>query len=279
MIYIEKNDKPNFLEKNLCLIKNDKDTIYVPLLNKLSDKKVKKIANRTVKVINKMSNSKKVVIDKELKKEPLYLNYLNSYDLKISDGKWLFRVMLLDIIDYIIIKKKLKKPYISILINDLNEIEYENIKKIARKFNTINIITNHIEKFKKLENELYENEGIIITITNNKKKSLKKSNIIINYDFPDELINKYCINENAIIINEIFKIKVKNKRFNGLCINDFEIDYRDDIKYNKEFSNRYFYKDIYESNFYKKQVLDDIYKKIKQDKVIITKLILNNGEL
>ena len=50
--------------------------------------------------------------------------------------------------------------------------------------------------------------GIIITITNNKKKSLMKSQIIINVDFPKELIDRYRINEYATIINIKEKLKI-----------------------------------------------------------------------
>ena len=44
-------------------------------------------------------------------------------------------------------------------------------------------------------------------------------------------------------------------------------------------SDKYFLKDIYESELYKKQRIDKIKEKIKLDKVTIKKLILNNGEL
>ena len=73
-------------------------------------------------------------------------------------------------------KKKIKKEEttISILINDLTEIELENIKILAENYKNLNIVTNHIEKFKKLEDKFMEN-GIMITIVNNKKKSLMKS--------------------------------------------------------------------------------------------------------
>ena len=71
----------------------------------------------------------------------------------------------------------------------------------------MNIVTNNIEKFKKLEDKIMEN-GIMITIGNNKKKSLMKSKIILNIDFPNELINKYMIKEDAIIINVPGKVKI-----------------------------------------------------------------------
>ena len=74
----------------------------------------------------------------------------------------------------------------------------------------MNIVTNHIEKFKKLEDKFMEN-GIMITIGNNKKKSLMKSKIILNIDFPNELINKYMIKDDAIIINVPGKAKINMK--------------------------------------------------------------------
>ena len=51
----------------------------------------------------------------------------------------------------------------------------------------------------------------MITINNNKKKSLTKSDIILNIDFPNELINKYRIAENANIINIKGETKIKQK--------------------------------------------------------------------
>lgn len=279
MFYIEKNDKPNFIEKRLSLLKVRDNTIMLPILQNINEKQIEKIAIKTNKIIEKYSNSKKVVISKEIQHEQTYINYLNTYGIEISDGKWLFEVLLPDIIEYIIEKRKLEKVNISILINDLTDIELENIEKLTRKYKSINIVTNHVEKFKKIEKRLDENEGIILTITNNKKKSLKKSQIIINVDFPKELINKYSINENAVIVNIRGKLKINNKRFNGLNINNYEIDYRDDKKENKALSNKYYLKDLYESELYKKQRISQIREKLKMDKVIIKKLILNNGEL
>ena len=136
-----------------------------------------------------------------------------------------------------------------------------------------------MRKFKKLENDLVEEDGIIITITNNKKKSLMKSHIILNIDFPRELLNKYMIKDDSIIVNIREKVKINKKRFNGLNISDYEIDYRDDKKDKEALSGKYYFKDLYESSLYKKQRISDIKEKIKLDKVIIKELVLNNGKL
>ena len=213
-----------------------------------------------------------------MQEEEKYINYLNEYGIEIADGRWLFEILLTDIISYIVEKQKIEKVNISILINDLTDIEYKNIKILAQQYTTLNIVTNHIEKFKKLEKQLQEN-GIIITITNNKKKSLMKSQIIINIDFPKELINKYRINEKATIINVKRPVKITQKRFDGITVNDYEIEYIKDICNEKFFGNEYNLKDLYEAEMYKKTSYEDLRKKIKADKVSINKVFLNNGEL
>ena len=228
MVYIEKNDKPNFIEKILNLIRVKENTIILPINEKMTEKKIEKLAMKTYKKITKISNSKKIVLSKEMKEEEKYINYLNTYGMEISEGRWLFEILLTDIVKYITEKQKIEKANISILINDLTDIEFNNIKILAQKYNMINIVTNHIEKFRKLENQLKE-EGIIITITNNKKKSLMKSNIIVNVDFPKELLNKYSLNENACTINLKKIVKITQKRFNGLTVNDYEIVFRNDV--------------------------------------------------
>lgn len=70
-----------------------------------------------------------------------------------------------------------------------------------------------------------------INISNNKKKCLRKKEIIINIDFPEELINKYNIYEKAIIINIEENIEITNKKFNGINLNYYELDLDD--KYSK----------------------------------------------
>ncbi len=278
MIYIEKNDKPNIIEKMLNLIKVQDSTIILPINEKTKEKQIEKIAKKTIKVIGKISNSKKIVLSKKMKKEEKYINYLNEYGIEIADGRWLFEILLTDIVNYIVEKQKIERVNISVLINDLTDKEFENIKLLAQKYTTINIVTNHIEKFRKLEQQLQE-KGIIATITNNKKKSLMKSQIIINIDFPKELINKYRINENAAIINVKRPIKITQKRFNGVTVNDYEIEYRNDICNEKFFVDKYNLKDLYEAEMYKRDSFTNLRKKIKNDKVLINKLYLNNGEL
>ena len=112
MFYIEKNDKSNFIQKKLNLLKILDNTILLPITENMNERQIEKISLKTKKIIEKNSNSKKVVLSKEIKKQKKYINYLNSYGIEISDGKWLFEILLPEIIEYIINKKQFKKEKI-----------------------------------------------------------------------------------------------------------------------------------------------------------------------
>jgi len=97
------------------------------------------------------------------------------------------------------------------------------------------------------------------------------SESIINVDFPEELINKYRIHDNSIIININEKINLKSKRFNGININDYRIKIPYEYKL-KGFQDEI----IYESLMYGKKY-EIIKDKIEKDKIVINNLIGNNG--
>lgn len=227
MYYIEKNDKPTLFIKilNLPIIKENK--IILPVKNKESQKNSIKLAKKTKKILDK-TRSNKIVISRDLKKDEIYTNMLYSYNYNIVDGKWLFEAISCIVVDYISNVKGLKKEetQVSVLVNYLTQYTFENIKKLAKEYKGLNIVTNHIQKFKNLEEKLHKEEGILITVTNNKKKSLLKSAIILNIDFPTELINKFNIQEKAIIINVCGNVKINKKKFEGININDYEIKIR-----------------------------------------------------
>ena len=192
MYYIENNDKPRFLESMFKIIKIEGNKLILPLKTKNINKKyLAKLARKTKKILDK-TKSKKIVLSKILKENEEYKNILYTYGFDIVDGKWLFEVISCEVLDYIVNLENIKKEdtEISILVNYITQNTLENIKKIARQYKRLNIVTNHIEKLKKIEEELYNKEGIMIIVTNNKKKSLSKSKIILNIDFSEEqLIN------------------------------------------------------------------------------------------
>ncbi|MBR3002198.1 MAG: hypothetical protein IKF38_01310 [Clostridia bacterium] len=113
----------------------------------------------------------------------------------------------------------------------------------------------------------------MITVTNNKKKSLAKSKLILNIDFPKELLNKYYVFDEAIILNINGNMKIDRKRFNGKIINDYEINVTPEaIQGYEGNAQKYFTKHLYEAEFYFNIPYKDFQKKIIKDKLQILSL-------
>lgn len=281
MRYVQETDKPSKIKKFFNYIQVQDNHIILPIQEeKIDIKKAEILANRTIKILNK-NNTKKIVLSKTMKKQEKYINFLISKKIEIVDSKWLFEVLSYEVIEYILNKRKQKKEFseITVLINENTFMEIDIIKLFAKSFKRVNIVSKEIEKFKKLEEQLQE-QGIIITVSNNKRTSLKKAEIILNIDFSKETINKYNIYENAVIINIQGNVKIDKKRFNGVVINDYDVLYQNSeiesgIKSN--YLEKFDKKDIYEAQFYKTQNFDNVRKIIKKDNVFISKLIGNNG--
>lgn len=218
---IQETDKPKKICKIFNIVELEQNRVILPITKseiengKLSQKKAQILAKN---IVNKLKNAigNNVILSKEIKKQKNLVNYLYSQNMNIIDGKWLFGILSDEAITYVVNKKKMKKEKlnVSILVNDVEDYVLENIKLIVGKYKRVNIVTNQLEKFKKLEKEIFEKDGIMVTVTNNKKKSLTRSNVILNYDFPTELINKYKIYDEAIILNVKQNVFISSKRFN-----------------------------------------------------------------
>lgn len=282
MYYIQESDKPKILYKIFNIVELIEDKIILPIAKdeKIDNKKAKILALKTKKILEK-TGCKKICVSKKIKEQTEYINDLRIFNIEIIEGKWLFSILINKILDYITNKNKIKKSdtTISILINKLDkDYIYEHIKNIIKEYKTVNIITNNTSKFKKLEEEIYQKDGIMINISNNKKKSLVRSKIILNIDFSNELINQYNLPENSIIININNKVKIAKKRFNGININDYEIKYLNIDEFDYDKYSLYEQKDIYESQIYQNQPFEYIKRKIERDKVEIAYLQGNKNK-
>ena len=269
MYYIKETDKPSKFAEFFHIVKLENDTIILPILGtSLDEKTAYKLAIKTKTILDK-TNSKKLVLSKQVKQQEAYTNYLYSYNYEIVDGRWLFQMLLFDVLEYIIKKLKIKEEEIKIgiLVNDISDLAIYAIEKLVTKYKYVKIVTNHINYFKNIEEKISEEQGIFINVGNNKRKILSKTNIILNLDFPTELINRYTIYNTATIINFKGNVKIKDKRFNGLNINDYEIDWK-----TNPHLETFEAKDIYEAIQYKNQPIEETLKKIKRDNVMIQHL-------
>lgn len=276
---IQESDKPNFIFKLFNRIQLREDKIILPIgEEKISSRKAQKLAKKTKRILDK-AISKRIVISKKIQKQEEYVNLLHTYSLEIVEGKWLFEVLSCKMLDYILEKKEMKKEetQISILVNDVTENMLANIRKIAKEYKRVTIVTNHIQKFRKIEKQILEQDGIMITVGNNKRKGLAKSQLILNVDFPSELINQYNIYEKAIIINLRGNVKMNRKRFNGISINDYDIAFQEMEEFDYDKNTKYKACEIYEAQMNKKQPFYEIMKQVEKDRVKITQLVGMNS--
>lgn len=225
-IFLEQSKKMRLLKK--VTLKNNK-----MFINKNLEKASLKSKIKIVQKIKNILENKKVrqlCIEKNLKNDIQFINLLYSNNINICTPKWIFKQKTDEIISQILKDKKREETEISICVNEVDSQIEKYIYKFAKEFKTINIVTNHIGKFKKIEEKLYEEDGILINLSNNRRKSLLKAKLILNIDFPKELINEFAIYDNSTIINWDDNLKIRKKRFNGKIIEEINLDLAENSK-------------------------------------------------
>lgn len=269
--YYIKQEKSSLIKK--IKIEGNRCIIYSGLKN---EKETRNVANKIMK-----KGVENIILPKTLYNNESFIKWLKSNQINIVDGMWLGKYLVFEMLEFIIENKKIKKEEtnIAFTINEITDLAIETIKALCNQYKRVTIVTRHMEKLRKIEKELYDNDGISIIISNNQKKSLVKSQIVINFDFNNEIINKYKINENAVILNLERNIQILNKRFNGINIIDYEIKYEDENIKEDEFMHEYKTRDIYETKIKVKDNFYNIREKIRKDNVKIKEMYGNRGKI
>lgn len=257
----------------------NKVILTLPLL------KTKKITNkqysRMAKKIVKKESLRDIVLTKDLFYQEAFIWQLKKDSVHIFDGKWLEQYLIPDCLFFICKKQKqnLEEKEISILVNELSDIVKQIIINLAQKVRLLNIITNQINSYQKIEDFLYQNYGIMVRVTNN-KKALSKSDIIINMDYSEEKLNYFSLPKKGIILNLGRNIRIKSKKFEGINIRNYKMIFQNQemqefkqLHLEEEFEQKI----LYESILYRKDSYKNIREKIQKDKVQITELIGLNG--
>ena len=272
--YIEYNSNENgsyihniinkiFNKISICDIDKDKIKILVNK-QKISDKLLLKIV-QLIKAneINKIVISNEIDINKKI---------LTDNKIELLNGKKLMKNMLMSILSIIYkyndIDMRSSEVYIAIKDDKDLKIIYE----LASYFRCINIVTDRIRKLNRLESKFDKNDQIIYSISSNRNKSLKRAKIIINFDYNSDFFEEFCINRSAIIINlSDSKIKMKTS-FQGVVIENIDINF-------ENYNNANFDKNIlYESYIYNLNY-DELQCKLIEDKCHIKGLLGANGEI
>lgn len=265
--YIFLSNRARWWEKKLNIIITTKfKEYYIYEISNLNRRCVEKLR----KLIKK-DNIKQVACEEEIQQ---------YVDKKILiDEKNIIKYLILEILEYIfeIQGKKMEQEDIYFLINKDEDIYLENIKTLSEKFKATNIITEEISKFQKIVENIFEEETTIY-LSNNKRKSLRRAKYIVNFDYGIGEIEKYNINRTAILINIEQNVKIESMAFEGISINNVNIQIPDELiehfgrmmeKINKNI--------LYMSLVNQKQELARIKDRIKEDNIHILNLIGDKG--
>lgn len=255
-------------------------------------------------IINEHNITNQLVKDSNIAK-----HFIKQRNVFFINGKGLFKYIIYEILVYIINiqNRKAELEDVFIVANNIDEIILDNIIFLSTKFKNINIVSKNIEKYRYIEDIVYNNTGNNVILLNNKRKSLKRAKFIVNVDNSINELNEYLIYRKAIIINLNDEINNKHKNeisiiqdtkehinqdttkkrkivtltgFEGIFVNSYEIDVNNRIK---EFFKKYglIYETnitiLYESFLNKKENFTNMRSKIQDAGLIIKKLYGNNG--
>ena len=197
-----------------------------------------------------------------------------------------------EIINYILEKQDVNMENEEIYIVFKNEKNYnlnfktnlENLKSFLNKyiynFRLTNVVSKDIRELRKLQEYILEKDNILIAVSSNKRKALKRAKYILNVNLTKSELEKYNINRNAIIINLEENVIYDDKTFNGINVNYFELEIPDEyIETFEEIGEKFDFLILYETIVFinskrKKMLIKDI---INEDKIRIKYLIGNNG--
>lgn len=198
--------------------------ILIPKYGKYN-KFVLKILTRQLK-----ESINKYEIDELAIEEKLNFFQQEIDNIQILNGRYLMKNSVLKIFQYIFNNKpNMSLENVYIFVNECSKNNIYIIDLLLSEFKTVNIITENLRYYRRLE-EKYFNKGILLTVSNNKRKSAKMAKFIIDIDFEKEKLEKYNINMEAIIINLTNEKIFFKSRFKGVIVNDFEVKVDDDSK-------------------------------------------------
>lgn len=280
---------PQFIKKGILLIKKwlkiitirqqeDKILMILPAEENSKLKRYQKALLLKLKILK----VNKVVLPKNGKMDELK-DSIQKENIEILDGRFLFKYLIDSAVSYISKKqgKEVQTQEVAVLVNDATISNVNNIVILAKQVKMLTIVTNHFNQFKKVENYLYDELGAMVRISNNKKKALMKADIIVNFDFPEEVLNQYRIPNQGVLINLEKKMNVITKSFEGINCNYYTIipnkEYFCDLFLEYSLDQIYDSAILYESTLIGKHDFEEIRQEIEKKKIGVNGLIGNNG--
>lgn len=241
---------------------------------------------RKLKKLMKKEKINRIVLADELKNDEYFLQHFitnqEKQEFTILNGKNVFFYLLLEIIQFILEKqhKHTNSEDIYVLLHHNKQAYLDNILFLLQHFKTVNIVTDNLKPFQLLAEKVEAEEGIQMTVSNNKRKSLRKAKIIINFDFAEEELSQYVIYRNAIFIHVGNSLSYENQTFGGVQIQRMEIDTSKEIK---QLFQKYHLLEstslgiLYEGILNQNENFQKVRKQIEKDQVKILSLYGKNG--
>ena len=137
-------------ESLLCIIPIDIDRIKKINSSKFVKYLYKKCANNIEKTFNEY-DVKFIILSKKVKELEEIKKICTYNNIKILDGKYLFKIMLPNVLEHIfcIRNEKLETQNIHMVINQNSEMNIDLIEYISGKVKSVNIVTKQIRNFRK----------------------------------------------------------------------------------------------------------------------------------
>ena len=256
---IRKND--NYL----CLCAEKGDVINERMLQKILD------------IMNEKDIDTIVCAD-ALQRNELFMKWVNKNNCNVLDGSWLMKFLMCDILEKIAYIKNIRidSMEVSVFVKNFSDYHIEEIKVIAKRCKVLNIITDNVRKFEYVEKLLNEECGVMVNITGNIEKSSKRADVIFNFDFAKDELDKCNMKKNSIVVQ---KDEEEYIRKDGIVIRFFKLNLP--IRYDEKFArfNHFNEEILYESIVYYKNSFKNIMAILRRDNVNIRYFIGNNGKI
>lgn len=246
-----------FYKKLFKIIRIQNNTYFIPDINE-------KIISKLIQKL-KQDNIEYVISEKGV-----------DIEYNRLDGKYLLKCAIPEVVKYCYnaLDKNEELEEIYILAENCTKENIRIIESLSNKVKVANIVTNHLRQFQELEKRL-ERKEIYITVSSNKRKALKRAELIINLDYNN--FNGFNVNKNSIIINCNKEFKL-NKDFEGICIENIDIEISKIMRIFSENENMD-KKELFEAELLKQKDLDESRYILEKSKMKITELIGKRGKI
>lgn len=277
--YIKEERKTNFFQG--VEIENFENNYVITIY----DKEKNRVKNKLVKYIKKFKIDTLVFSEdlKEYKEE--ICQKMQDY-IVVINGRKVMEFLQFDIMKYILEmqNKDIRQEEIYIVFKKDNSLDLNFLKVFIENFRMTNIVTNDLERLKNVQDNLLYNDNILISVSNNKKKALKRAKYILNVNLNKGELEKYRINREAIIVNIKEDVHYDDISFAGINVKYLEVELPDEYlerfeKVGMKFDNVKLYESVLLKEGMNKRKVEEIQERIKNDGVRVTALIGNKGIL